>query len=145
MIRTVVVTIGLLASAAGVAQTAPVEPVAAPATVPAAAPAAVATPAAAPAAAPAVAEPAAPPLPTDRRERVQAVCLNEAKAKAKSAGATDVIVKDVQDTDLKSDGYASMRAKVELVSVDSKGKTKRKKGTFGCATRNDTIVNFSFD
>lgn len=141
MIRTVVVTIGLLASAAGVAQTAPVEPVAAPATVPAAAPAAVATPAAAPA----VAEPAAPPLPTDRRERVQAVCLNEAKAKAKSAGATDVIVKDVQDTDLKSDGYASMRAKVELVSVDSKGKTKRKKGTFGCATRNDTIVNFSFD
>lgn len=141
MIRTVVVTIGLLASAAGVAQTAPIEPVAAPATVPAAAPAAVATPAAAPA----VAEPAAPPLPTDRRERVQAVCLNEAKAKAKSAGATDVIVKDVQDTDLKSDGYASMRAKVELVSVDSKGKTKRKKGTFGCATRNDTIVNFSFD
>lgn len=141
MIRTVVVTIGLLASAAGVAQTAPVEPVAAPATVPAAAPAAVATPAAAPA----VAEPAAPPLPTDRRERVQAVCLNEAKAKAKSAGATDVIVKDVQDTDLKSDGYASMRAKVELVSVDSKGKTKRKKGTFGCATRNDAIVNFSFD
>ena len=145
MIRTVVVTIGLLASAAGVAQTAPVEPVAAPATVPAAAPADVATPAAAPAAAPAVAEPAAPPLPTDRRERVQAVCLNEAKAKAKSAGASDVIVKDVQDTDLKSDGYASMRAKVELVSVDSKGKTKRKKGTFGCATRNDTIVNFSFD
>lgn len=71
--------------------------------------------------------------------------MAEANTKAKAAGVTQVNLKDVQDTDVKSDGYASMRAKVELVTVDAKGKTKRKKGTFGCATRNDVVTNFTFN
>lgn len=99
-------------------------------------------PAPAPAAAPA---PQPAPLPSDARERVQAVCMAEARSKAQAAGATEVLLKDVQDTDVKSGGYASMRAKVEIVSVDAKGKTSRKRGTFGCATRNDVITSFNFD
>ncbi|MFN7398798.1 MAG: hypothetical protein ACK5SX_06965 [Sandaracinobacter sp.] len=70
--------------------------------------------------------------------------MAEAETKTKAAGATSVTLKAVQDIELKSDGPASMRAKVEMVSIDSKGKTK-KKGTFGCTTRNDVITNFSFN
>jgi hypothetical protein len=143
MIRTTSILSVALISVAALAQTAPPPPAAPTAPEAPAAPAPPAAPAAAvPAAPPA---PPPPPLPTDARERVQAVCLNEAKAKAKAAGASDVVLKDVQDTDVKSDGYASMRAKVEIVRIDSKGKTKKKKGTFGCATRNDVITNFTFD
>jgi len=68
--------------------------------------------------------------------------MAEAETKAKAAGATSVTLKAAQDTELKSDGLASMRAKVEMVSIDSKGKA-RKKGAFGCTTRNDVITNFS--
>jgi hypothetical protein len=142
-VRVTGAAIALLLCSSVLAQAAP--PPAPP--VPPAAPAAAAMPAdpAAPVAPAAPAVPPPPPLPSDARERVQAVCMNEARAKAKSVGASDVVLKDVQDTDVKSDGFASMRAKVELVSVDSKGKTKKKKGTFGCSTRNDVVTNFSFD
>jgi hypothetical protein len=152
MLRTAISIAALLSATVALAQTAvPVPPPAPPA--PPAAPAApdpaaaVAAPAApvAPVAAVAPPAPPAPPLPSDARERVQAVCMAEANAKAKAAGVTQVNLKDVQDTDVKSDGYASMRAKVELVTVSAKGKTKRKKGTFGCATRNDVVTNFTFD
>jgi hypothetical protein len=71
--------------------------------------------------------------------------MNAAREKAKAVGVTEVELKEVQDTDLKSDGFASMRAKVQLVTVDSKGKTKKKKGTFGCSTKDDVITNFQFD
>ena len=153
MLRLLIMTTTILAAGVAVAQTpAPAPPAApmaapSPATPAQAAPAPEAPPAAAPVAAvPATpAPPAPPPLPEDRRERVQAVCMAEAEAKAKAAGVTRVDLKEVQDTDLKSDGFASMRAKVELVTVDAKGKTKKKKGTFGCATRNDVVTNFSFD
>ena len=129
-------------ASAAVAQTAPPAAPVTPAVVdPAAVPATAAT---APVAA-VPATPAPPPLPTDRRERVQHICLTEAKSKAEAAGATDVILHEVKDTDLKSDGFASMKAKVEIVTVDSKGKTKRKKGTFGCSTKNDLITSFKFD
>lgn len=148
-------TTALFTASIGLAQTAP--PAAPATTAPpattaapdaaavAVAPAAAAAPAAEPAVAVAPATPAPPPLPTDRRERVQAVCMAEANAKAKAAGVTEVRLKDVEDTDLKSDGFASMRAKIELVSIDSKGKTKKKKGTFGCSTKNDVVTNFKFD
>jgi hypothetical protein len=122
-------TVALATASAALAQSDPTSPPAAPAAAPA----------------PVAAAPAPPPLPSDPRERVQQVCLTEAKAKAMAAGASDVVIRDVQDTDVKSDGYASMRAKVEIVSVDSKGKTKRKKGTFGCATQKDVITSFNFD
>jgi hypothetical protein len=136
--------LALMLSAAALAQAAPPPAPPVPPAAPAA-PEAPAAPAAPTAAAVAPAAPPPPPLPSDPRERVQTVCMNEAKAKAKGVGASDVILKDVQDTDVKSDGFASMRAKVELVSIDSKGKTKKKRGTFGCTTRNDVITNFSFD
>lgn len=121
-----------LASAASAQTVAPADPLAAPA-----------APVSAVSSAPAAPAPA--PLPADRRERVQHICLTEARAKAQASGATDVILHEVKDTDLKSDGFASMKAKVEIVSVDSKGKTKRRKGTFGCSTRNDVITSFKFD
>lgn len=151
MLRMLIITSTILAAGVAVAQTPPPAPPAAPMAAPAPAPASTApaapAPEAPPASAPVAAAPAAPappPLPEDRRERVQAVCMAEAEAKAKAAGMTRVDLKEVQDTDLKSDGFASMRAKVELVSVDAKGKTKKKKGTFGCSTRNDVVTNFSF-
>ena len=132
-------------ASAAVAQTAPPAAPVTPAVVdPAAVPATAATAPTAPVAA-VPATPAPPPLPTDRRVRVQHICLTEAKSKAEAAGATDVILHEVKDTDLKSDGFASMKAKVEIVTVDSKGKTKRKKGTFGCSTKNDLITSFKFD
>ena len=71
--------------------------------------------------------------------------MNAAREKAKEKGVAEVELKEVKDTDVKSDGFASMRAKVELIAVDSKGKTKRKKGTFGCSTTNDVITSFKFD
>lgn len=150
MLRMLITTSTTLAATMAFAQTPPPAPpatpaaTAEPASAAAPAPAATAAPAAAPVAA-APTQPAAPPLPTDRRERVQAVCMAEAEAKAKAAGVTSVALKEVQDTDLKSDGFASMRAKVELVTIDAKGKTKKKKGTFGCSTHNDIITNFSFN
>ncbi|WP_199554706.1 hypothetical protein [Sandaracinobacteroides hominis] len=124
-------------SAAAIAQTAPAEPV--PPTAPAApaAPGATATPAA-------PAMPAPPPLPEDKRDRVTKICMDAAEAKAKTLNAT-VALDKVQDTDVKSDGYASMRAKVKLTTVDSKGKSKTRKGTFGCATRNDVVTSFNYD
>jgi hypothetical protein len=155
MTRTTVFFAAILLGGTAIAQTPPSAPpppvapeaVAAPAAPAVAAPAAPVAPVAPVAAVAPVAPPAPPPppLPEDARERVQTVCMNEAKAKAKAAGASDVVMRDVQDTDVKSDGYASMRAKVEIVSIDSKGKTKKKKGTFGCATRNDIVTNFVFD
>jgi hypothetical protein len=151
MLRTAISIAALLGATVALAQTAaPVPP--APPTTPdpaaaVAAPVAPVAPAApvAPVAPTPPPAPPAPPLPSDARERVQAVCMAEANTKAKAAGVTQVNLKDVQDTDVKSDGFASMRAKVELVTVDSKGKTKKKKGTFGCATRNDVVTNFTFD
>jgi hypothetical protein len=147
------VTTALFTASLALAQTPPAPPAPPAAAAPPMAPAAPAapTPPAAPAApaAPAVAAvpapPPPPPLPSDARERIEAVCMAEARTKAKAAGISEVNLKEVQDTDVKSDGFASMRAKVELVRVDSKGKTKRKKGTFGCSARNDVVTNFSFD
>lgn len=70
--------------------------------------------------------------------------MDAAQAKATTLNST-VTLGDVKDTDVKSDGFASMRASVKLTSVDSKGKTKTKKGTFGCSTKNDVVTSFKYD
>jgi hypothetical protein len=96
-----------------------------------------------PPAAPAASVP--PPLPSDPRDAVIQVCMAEAKSRATTAGAVDVSLREVKDTDVKSDGYASMKASVNLVTKDSKGKVKSSKKTFGCATRNNVVTKFDYD
>lgn len=85
---------------------------------------------------------AAVPLPKDARDRVVQVCMNEAKARGAAVGAADVSMREVKDTDLKSDGFASVVAEVNLVTKDSKGKIKSSKKKFECETRNDVITSF---
>ena len=133
------IALAFLATASiAVAQTAP-----APATPPVpAAPATTAAPADAAAAAPAAA-PA--PLPSDPRDAVVQVCMTEAKARATKLGAVDVTMRKVEDTDLKSDGFASMRASVNLVTKDSKGKVKSQKKKFGCETRHNVVTAFNYN
>lgn len=148
MRRILITTTALMTAGLAVAQTtpppAPPTPAAASAaTAPAAAPTAPAATAAPAAAAPAAPPP--PPLPSDPRDRVQSVCMAAAREKAKEKGVAEVELIEVKDTDVKSGGFASMRAKVQLLAVDSKGKTKKKKGTFGCSTTNDVVTSFKFD
>ncbi|MCG2840301.1 hypothetical protein L6Q21_04810 [Sandaracinobacter sp. RS1-74] len=94
--------------------------------------------------APAVA-PAPAPIPEDRRAAVTQICMAEAKARAEKLGATDLTLRKVEDTDLKSGGYATMRASVNLVTTDSKGKVKTQKKKFGCQTRDNVVVGFDYD
>ncbi len=70
--------------------------------------------------------------------------MDAAEAKAKEINAT-VQMGDVKDTDLKSGGVSTMRASVKLTTVDSKGKSKTKNGTFGCSTKDDVVTSFKFD
>lgn len=95
------------------------------------------------AAAPAAAAPA--PLPSDPRDAVVQVCMAEAKSRATTLGAVDVTMRKVEDTDLKSGGVATMRASVNLVTKDSKGKIKSQKKKFGCETRNNVVTAFNYD
>jgi hypothetical protein len=134
MHRNLIAMACLATASIAVAQTAPVAP-----TDPVAATAPVAATPATPA------TPAAAPLPTDRRDAVVQVCMAEAKTRATTAGAVDVTLRKVEDTDLTSDGNASMRASVNLVTKDDKGKVKSKKKTFGCQTRNNVVVGFDYD
>lgn len=97
------------------------------------------------ASAPANAMTAAPPLPKDRRERVMFLCMAAAKEEAKKSGIQEVTLREVEDTDLKSDDRASIRAKVDLISVTDRGKIKKKRGTMGCATENDTVTRIDID
>jgi flagellar biosynthesis GTPase FlhF len=99
---------------------------------------------AAPAAPVAAAAPAVP-LSSDPRDRVVQLCTAEAQRRGAAAGATDVSLKDVKDTDVKSDGYASMRATMNLVVKDSRGKLKTSKKSVECVTRNGVVTRFEVD
>lgn len=81
----------------------------------------------------------------DRRDVATQVCLAEAKSRAMAVGATNVTMRDVEDTDEKSDGRASVRAKVNVVSKTSKGKIKTEKKTIKCDTRNGVVTAFEWD
>jgi len=88
------------------------------------------------------AAPVAAPLPKDSRDRVVQICTTEAQRRGKALGATDVSLEDVKDTDVKSDGRASMQAKMNLYTKDSKGKVKKQSKKVTCATKNDVVTSF---
>jgi hypothetical protein len=99
--------------------------------------------AAASAAAAAAAAAAAPK--GDARDVATQVCLAEAKSRATAVGATNVTMNEVKDTDKMSDGRASVNAKVNVVTTDSKGKVKAQKKTIKCETRNGVVTKFKWD
>lgn len=89
---------------------------------------------------------AAAAAPTgDARDVATQVCLAEAKSRATAIGATNVTMNEVKDTDKKSDGRASVNAKVNVVTTDAKGKVKVQKKTIKCDTRNGVVTKFKWD
>ncbi len=88
------------------------------------------------------AAPMAAPLPEDRRDRVVQLCTTEAQRRGKALGAADVSMDEVKDTDLQSDGRASMTAKMNLYTKDSKGKLKKQTKKVACETKNDVVTSF---
>jgi hypothetical protein len=89
---------------------------------------------------------AAAAAPTgDARDVATQVCLAEAKSRATAVGATNVTMNEVKDTDKKSDGRASVTAKVNVITTDSKGKIKAQKKTIKCETRNGVVTKFKWD
>jgi hypothetical protein len=81
----------------------------------------------------------------DARDVATQVCLAEAKSRATAVGATNVTMNEVKDTDKKSDGRASVTAKVNVITTDSKGKIKAQKKTIKCETRNGVVTKFKWD
>ena len=79
----------------------------------------------------------------DARDVATQICLAEAKSRATAVGATNVTMNKVEDTDKKSDGRASVRAKVNIVTM-VKDKPKVQKKTFKCDTRNGTVTAFKW-
>jgi hypothetical protein len=90
-------------------------------------------------------EPAQPPVVSgDVRDVAVSACMAEAKAQAVKTGASDVKLKDVEDTDKKSNRRAHVRAKVTVISIDPNGKEKKKKKKFKCDTQNGVVTEFKF-
>lgn len=81
----------------------------------------------------------------DARDKVVENCMAEAKARGEKMGAVDVSIRQVEDTDEKSDGRASVRAEVDVVTKDKNGELKKKKRTIKCDTRNGVVTAFSYD
>lgn len=90
----------------------------------------------------AAAVPAAVPLSKDKRDRVVQLCTAEAQRRGAALGATDVNMDEVQDTDVQSDGRASMQAKMNLITKDSKGRIKKQTKKVTCETKNDVVTAF---
>jgi len=93
---------------------------------------------------------AAPPAPTpvtpvsgDPRDVSVAACLNEAKAQGAKKGVIDVTLREVEDTDKKSDSRGAVRALVNVV-IDKDGKQKTVKKTFKCSTQNGVVTAFKY-
>jgi len=81
----------------------------------------------------------------DARDVATQVCLAEAKSRATAVGATNVTMNEVKDTDKKSDGRASVTAKVNVVTTDAKGKVKVQKKSIKCETRSGVVTKFKWD
>ncbi|CAM5498236.1 hypothetical protein ACFSUK_27560 [Sphingobium scionense] len=93
---------------------------------------------------------AAPPAPTpvtpvsgDSRDVSVAACLNEAKAQGAKKGVIDVTLREVEDTDKKSDSRGAVRALVNVV-IEKDGKQKTVKKTFKCSTQNGVVTAFKY-
>ncbi|MFX4088188.1 hypothetical protein ACKU27_24155 [Sphingobium yanoikuyae] len=91
-----------------------------------------------------------PPAPTpvtpvsgDSRDVSVAACLNEAKAQGAKKGVIDVTLREVEDTDKKSDSRGAVRALVNVV-IDKDGKQKTVKKTFKCSTQNGIVTAFKY-
>lgn len=95
--------------------------------------------------APAAAAPAPAPPPTgDARDVATQVCMAEAANRKVEMGATAITLREVKDTDKKSDGVAGVTAEVNVVKTDAKGKVKTSKKKFECATRNGVVTKFKW-
>ena len=99
--------------------------------------------------APPAAAPAADAVPAeafhgDARDEATQVCMTEAGNRKVELGATAVTLREVKDTDKKSDGVAGVTAEVNVVKTDSKGKVKTSKKKFECATRNGVVTKFKW-
>jgi hypothetical protein len=79
----------------------------------------------------------------DARDIATQVCLAEARSRAMAVGATNVTMNDVKDTDKKSDGRASVTAKVNVVTM-TKGKPKAQTKKIECDTRNGVVTKFKW-
>ncbi|SNT13233.1 hypothetical protein SAMN06295912_1463 [Sphingomonas laterariae] len=99
-------------------------------------------------AAPAMAQDAAPaPAPApqgDARTVATQTCMAEAEKRKIELGATAITLREVNDTDKKSDDVAGVEASVNVVKTDSKGKTKTSKKKFECATREGVVTKFEW-
>ena len=91
-----------------------------------------------------------PPAPTpvtpvsgDSRDVSVAACLNEVKAQGAKKGVIDVTLREVEDTDKKSDSRGAVRALVNVV-IDKDGKQKTVKKTFKCSTQNGVVTAFKY-
>ncbi|MBH0114840.1 hypothetical protein I5E68_17975 [Novosphingobium sp. YJ-S2-02] len=80
----------------------------------------------------------------DARDRAVSLCMAEAKARGAKMGATDVAMAQVEDTDEKSDGRASVRARVDVVMRQKDGTLKTVKKTFKCDTRHEVVTAFKY-
>lgn len=96
------------------------------------------------------AAPATPPAPTpvtpvsnDPRDIAVAACMNEAKAQGAKKGVVDVTLREVEDTDKKSDSRGAVRALVNVV-IEKDGKQKTVKKTFKCNTQNGVVTSFKY-
>jgi hypothetical protein len=78
------------------------------------------------------------------RDVAVAACMNEAKAQGAKKGATDVMLREVEDTDKKSDSRGAVRAIVNVMTTDKNGKTKKMKKTFKCETQNGQVTAFKY-
>jgi hypothetical protein len=83
---------------------------------------------------------APPVMLDDTRDAAVKVCLEEAKSQLVKKGATDVKLKEVEDTDKKSNSRADARVLINVFSTDKNGKEKKKEMTFKCKTQNGIVT-----
>ena len=76
----------------------------------------------------------------DARDVAVAACVADAKTELMKKGATDVKLKEVEDTDKESNSRAAVRALVNVFSTDKNGKEKKKEMTFKCKTQNGVVT-----
>jgi colicin import membrane protein len=80
----------------------------------------------------------------DVRDIATQVCLAEAKSRAMAIGAANVTMNEVKDTDKKSDGRASVTAKVNVITMN-KDKPKAQSKKIECETRNGVVTKFKWN
>lgn len=85
---------------------------------------------------------ASAPVSKDSRAAVVQICTAEAQRRGAAMGATDVSIRELNDTDVKSGHRASMHAEMNVVTTDKKGKVKTKRYNIACDVRDGVITSF---